>query len=149
MAIASDIRKTLTDPGALYAVAGAGDLAVEKLRTVPTRAMALPTQALLLPVKAQDVVLDAVVDLGGRAGGVYGDLAVRGKSVVRRIRRQKAGQELQETSVTTVRRTKATTAAAKKSATETRTAAKSTARSARKTAASAAKAVEDGAGKIG
>jgi hypothetical protein len=41
MAIAEDLRKTLSDPTPLYALAGAGDLAVEKLKTVPERAAAL------------------------------------------------------------------------------------------------------------
>ena len=41
MAIAEDLRKTLSDPTPLYALAGAGDLAVERLKTVPERAAAL------------------------------------------------------------------------------------------------------------
>jgi hypothetical protein len=41
MAITDDVRKTLTDATPLYALAGAGDLAVEKLREVPERAAAL------------------------------------------------------------------------------------------------------------
>jgi phosphoglycolate phosphatase-like HAD superfamily hydrolase len=35
MPITDDLRKTLTDPTPLYALAGAGDLAYEKLREVP------------------------------------------------------------------------------------------------------------------
>jgi len=41
MAIADDIKKTLSDPTPLYALAGAGDLAYEKLREVPGRVEAL------------------------------------------------------------------------------------------------------------
>jgi len=41
MAIAEDLRKTLSDPTPLYALAGAGDLAAEKLKTVPEVAAAL------------------------------------------------------------------------------------------------------------
>lgn len=41
MAIAEDLRKTLSDPTPFYALAGAGDLAVEALKTVPERAAAL------------------------------------------------------------------------------------------------------------
>lgn len=37
MAITDDIKKTLSDPTPLYALAGAGDLAYEKLREVPGR----------------------------------------------------------------------------------------------------------------
>ncbi|GAA2838376.1 hypothetical protein GCM10010441_73410 [Kitasatospora paracochleata] len=41
MAIADDIKKTLSDPTPLYALAGASDLAYEKLREVPGRVEAL------------------------------------------------------------------------------------------------------------
>ncbi|MFE0458042.1 hypothetical protein ACFW1A_02115 [Kitasatospora sp. NPDC058965] len=39
--IRNEIRKTLSDPTPLYALAGAGDLAVEMLREVPARVEAL------------------------------------------------------------------------------------------------------------
>ncbi|WP_035847709.1 hypothetical protein [Kitasatospora azatica] len=39
--IRNEIRKTLSDPTPLYALAGAGDLAYEKLREVPARVEAL------------------------------------------------------------------------------------------------------------
>jgi hypothetical protein len=39
--ITEDLRKTLSDPTPLYALAGAGDLAVEKLREVPGKAQAI------------------------------------------------------------------------------------------------------------
>ncbi|WP_037573866.1 hypothetical protein [Phaeacidiphilus oryzae] len=41
MAITDDVRKTLTDATPLYALAGVGDLAVEKLREVPELAASL------------------------------------------------------------------------------------------------------------
>jgi hypothetical protein len=41
MAIADEIKNTLTDPTPLYALAGAGDLAYEKLREVPAKVEAL------------------------------------------------------------------------------------------------------------
>ncbi|MGW2375639.1 MULTISPECIES: hypothetical protein [Kitasatospora] len=41
MPITDEIKKTLTDPTPLYALAGAGDLAYEKLREVPGRVEAL------------------------------------------------------------------------------------------------------------
>ena len=41
MPITDDLRKTLADPTPFYALAGAGDLAVEKLREVPERAAAI------------------------------------------------------------------------------------------------------------
>ena len=41
MPITDDLRKTLADPTPFYALAGAGDLAVEKLREVPGLAAAI------------------------------------------------------------------------------------------------------------
>jgi len=41
MPITDDLRKTFSDPTPLYALAGAGDLAVEKLREVPEKAAAI------------------------------------------------------------------------------------------------------------
>jgi hypothetical protein len=41
MPITDDIKKTLTDPTPLYALAGAGDFAYEKLREVPGKVEAL------------------------------------------------------------------------------------------------------------
>jgi len=41
MPITDDLRKTLADPTPFYALAGAGDLAVEKLREVPEKAAAI------------------------------------------------------------------------------------------------------------
>ncbi|MFE4517963.1 hypothetical protein ACFRMQ_27675 [Kitasatospora sp. NPDC056783] len=41
MPITDEIKKTLTDPTPLYALAGAGDLAYEKLREVPGKVEAL------------------------------------------------------------------------------------------------------------
>jgi hypothetical protein len=43
MAITDDIRKTLSDPKPLYALAGAGDLAAEKLKDAPERLRDAPT----------------------------------------------------------------------------------------------------------
>lgn len=43
MPITDEIKKTLSDPTPLYALAGAGDLAYEKLRGVPGRVEALAT----------------------------------------------------------------------------------------------------------
>ncbi|MBR7825906.1 hypothetical protein KDK95_06270 [Actinospica sp. MGRD01-02] len=43
MAITDEIRKTLSDPKPLYALAGAGDLAAEKLKDAPERFKDAPT----------------------------------------------------------------------------------------------------------
>jgi hypothetical protein len=163
MTLVKDVRKTVTDAKPLYALAGAGDLVVERLRTLPTRLAALrpevtvdrkemqakvgelPGRVVELPVIAQA----KVVELGGAAGETYDDLVVRGRKIVRAVSRQKATQDLKADAATTIRRTKAAKNTAKTSATATRTATRKAAQSAAKTAESAAKAVEDGAGKVG
>lgn len=138
MAITAELKKTI-DTKPFYAVAGVVDLTVEQLRAVPTLA----------------------------SGEAYGELVARGRSVVGRIRRQKATQELEDQATSTVRRTKATATTARRSAEATRSSAKGTATTARKRAAStktaakgattsarkttraAAKAAGDGAAKVG
>jgi heparin binding hemagglutinin HbhA len=86
---------TSSDTKALYAVAGAGDLAVEKLRTVPAK---------LAEMRANNVYSSVV----SKATEVYGDLAARGENVVGRIRQQQASRDLAEQAQLTVRRAKAT-----------------------------------------
>ena len=91
---------TNSDTKALYVVAGAGDLAVEKLRTVP---------GTLAELHANDVYSSVVT----KANELYGDLATRGESVVGRIRRQQASRDLAEQAEVTVRRAKATVSSAR------------------------------------
>jgi hypothetical protein len=132
MPITDDLRKTLTDPTPLYALAGAGDLAVEKLREVPEKAAtlagtdrkvvqeratarlqeaqaklteaqakvaetvtALPSDFKSLQEKAQDFALQSVgraAELAVKAREVYDELAVRGKDVVDRQRKETADE---------------------------------------------------------
>ena len=180
---------SITRSKPFYAVAGVTDAAVKSLREVPAK---LPTvrierkdvekavekavanlqaEAVAFPSKAQSTAVGLAGDVVGRADSVYTDLVVRGRSVVTRIRRQKASQDLSANAATTVRRTKATSTsaqntagettrtakkaatrtkstAAKKSAT-TRSTAKSATTAARKTAESAVRATTDGADKLG
>jgi heparin binding hemagglutinin HbhA len=172
---------TITKSKPFYAVAGAGDFAVKKLREVPSRLSTLrmdrkdiestiatiQVESKALPGKAQTVAVGLAGEVAGKADAVYGDLVTRGRSVVTRIRRQKATEELEAKAGTTVRRTRATTRTAKKAAAETRSSARGTATTARKraaattkaaksaanaasdTAAAATKAVGDGAEKLG
>jgi heparin binding hemagglutinin HbhA len=173
--------KTITRSKPFYVVAGAGDLAVKKLREMPTRLSTLrvdrkdiestistlQVETKALPAKAQTAAVELVSDVADKADSVYGDLVSRGRSVVTRVRRQKASQDLSQSSKTTVRRTKAASTTAKKAATDTRTSARATTTTARKraattkaatksaatsatnTASAAAKAVADGADKVG
>jgi hypothetical protein len=164
-----------------YVVAGAGDLAVRTLREVPelvqnlkverkdleSAVTTLQAETKALPSKAQGAAIGIAGDVAGKADAVYGELLGRGRSVVTRIRRQKATQDMKEQAGTTVRRTKAasttakrsaaatrtsakrTATTAKKNASSTRTATKSAATSARKTARKTAKATSAGAAKVG
>jgi heparin binding hemagglutinin HbhA len=170
MAITADIKKALTDSTPLYAVAGAGDLAVEKLREVPAKlatlkvepkavqdrvtgslntvagdVRSLPEKARTFPEKAQSFALAQV----GKANEAYEDLAERGKVIVGRIRRQQATQDLKAQAASTEAKAKATVTTAKRAVTSTERAAKGAVTSAGKTVKAAEKATKDAADKIG
>ena len=176
---------TITRSKPFYVAAGATDLAVKTLRQAPSRIPSVKVerrdlekavatvglQAVTLPARAQATAVGIADEVTGRTEAVYGDLLVRGRKVVGRIRRQKATQDLKKDATTTVRRSKATATTAKKSAaatgttakkaskrtsttakkraTTTRTAAKGATTSARKTTKSAARATTAGAAKVG
>jgi heparin binding hemagglutinin HbhA len=175
------VTKTITTSKPFYVVAGAGDLAVKTLREgterlaslrierkdLETTIASLQSETKALPAKAQTVAVTLAADVAGAVGTGYDELLGRGRSVVTRIRRQKASQDLKQQASTTVRRSKATATTAKKAASDTRSAArgttttakkratgtkkaaKSAATSARKTTAAAAQATSDGAVKLG
>jgi hypothetical protein len=99
--------RTSTQPAErkpFYAVAGAGDLAVEKLREIPTQLSKLPTdvskrtselsgQAKAFPGQAADqakAVRGLPGVLTGKANALYDDFAVRGEKLVGSIRRQQS-----------------------------------------------------------
>jgi len=64
MPINDELRKTLSDPTPLYALAGAGDLAVSKLRTVPEKAATLAaTDRTVVQEKAAARLKEAQVKL--------------------------------------------------------------------------------------
>jgi hypothetical protein len=163
MATTTDIKKALTDSTPFYAVAGAGDLAVEKLREVQARLSTIKVEPKVvqdrvtgslttiqddvrtLPEKAQSFALTQV----GKASEAYEDLAQRGKTVVRRIRGQQATKDLKAQARSTTTRAKATQTTARKAVTSTSQATKGTATSAGRTAKAAEKATRAGAGKVG
>jgi hypothetical protein len=123
------ITDKLRDSKAFYVAAGAGDLAVEKLREVPERINKL--QEKTDPKDLGGAAVSYVTQVGTRAVEVYDGLAERGKRIVSRVDRQKATQELEESAKSTVRR------------------ARSAAGSARTTARTAGKAAGDASKKIG
>ncbi|WP_371497869.1 hypothetical protein OG871_18105 [Kitasatospora sp. NBC_00374] len=65
MPITDEIKKTLTDPTPLYALAGAGDLAYEKLREVPGRVEELASDRKAAQEKAAARLQEAQAALAG------------------------------------------------------------------------------------
>jgi hypothetical protein len=133
----------LRDNKAVYTVAGAGDLAVEKLREVPEQVTRLRENM----TRYQDEVRENVTryqgdvrenlvrlqerievkelpgaarayvaGFGNRTAEVIDELAARGKKIVTRIEQQAATQELEASAKSTQRRAKATVGEAKKTA---------------------------------
>ena len=173
--VSEEIRKRVSDPTPLYAVAGVGDAAVEKLRggvtklrtdlTAPDKTMqtkvseavmSIPAEALQLAAKISTFAEDGVKN----AEASYKELATRGEAIVKRISHQKATQDLLNQAQATVTRARVargaaargaetTATAAKATAKNTVTAAKGTVTSAKKTASKATKAATDAADKIG
>jgi hypothetical protein len=153
------VTKTITTSKPFYVVAGAGDLAVKTLREGTERLSAirldraqvestiasLQSEAKALPAKAQTAAVTLVADAAGRAGTGYDELVGRGRSVVTRIRRQKATQELTRQAATTIRRSKATLTSVAEGATDTRSAARGTATTAKKRAATTKKTAKSAA----
>jgi len=150
---------TITRSKPFYAVAGAGDLAVKKLREMPDRLPNLriepkdiastinviQAETRTIPYRVQNAAVVLVGETVGLADAVYGDLVTRGRSVSNRIRRQKATQDLQAQANTTVRRTKTAKTTAKQSAGATKSAARGAATTARKRAATTTKATKSAA----
>jgi hypothetical protein len=114
MTLATEVKK-LTDSKPFYAVAGAGDFAVEKLRELPEQLQKLQSRrfdlAKELPVKAReyadkaegiarefpDKAREYADQLTQRANEVYEDFATRGRRVVSKTTGE-AALELEEVS---------------------------------------------------
>jgi hypothetical protein len=170
---------TRTPVTPFYAIAGAGDLAVEKVRAVGVdvtarfakldqktlqveltkaqseltkRFEAIVADARTAPAKLRELPKTAQTGLTvvlGQAEETYEDLAGRGKDLVERIRHQQATEDLEAAAKTTVSKAKAARTTARKTAQTASRNVKATATSARKTAKAAAKAAESAADKIG
>ncbi|MEV5964664.1 hypothetical protein AB0L70_23025 [Kribbella sp. NPDC051952] len=170
---------TRTPVTPFYAIAGAGDLAVEKFRAVSedvtarfakldqktlqtelTKAQseltkrfdAIVADAMTAPAKLRELPKTAQAGFTvvlGQAEETYEDLAGRGKDLVERIRHQKATEDLVAQAKTTVSKAKATRTTAKKTADTATRNVKATATSARKTAKTASKAASTAANKVG
>jgi len=170
---------TRTPVTPFYALAGAGDLAVEKFRAVSddvtarfakldqktlqtelTKAQselakrfeAIVADAKTAPAKLRELPVTAQAGFTtvlGQAEETYEDLAGRGKELVERIRSQKATEDLVTQAKTTASKAKATRTTARKTADTATRNVKATATSARKTAKTASKAATDAADKVG
>ncbi|HEX2312848.1 MAG TPA: hypothetical protein VHJ17_03895 [Thermomonospora sp.] len=130
------LAERLRDNKAVYTMAGAGDLAVEKLREVPEQVTRLQDDFRQNLTRLQGEVRENVTRLQGRVEvrdlpgaavayvnhfstrtvEVIDELAERGKKVVTRVENQAATQELQESAKRTQRRTKAAVGEARKTA---------------------------------
>ena len=110
MAITDKLRETKV----FYVAAGAGDLAVEKLREVPVHLNRLQEKS--DPKDLGGAAFAYATQVGTKAVEVFDDLAERGKKIVGRVERQKATQELQASAKSTVRRTKSAASSAKETA---------------------------------
>jgi len=95
MALSEQLEKSFKDPTPFYAIVGAGDLAVKKVREVRAEAqerMAKTPDVKTLPDKAQAAMSDVV----SQAFSTYTELANRGKDLLTKAREQPASQELVE-----------------------------------------------------
>lgn len=195
MATTTELRKNYLDSAKslstkpLYAWAGAGDLAVEKLRDVPAKVRELRSEVSLDKLKTVPSKLQAETKKATEVPGKLtakvnqlprtpkalsarfeaqvkavdariDELAVRGESIVKRVRNQRSTTELVNQAKNTVSKAKGlqtvatrgannTVATANTAAKSTVTAAKSTVTSARKTAAKAPAAGSAAANKVG
>lgn len=161
----TDFAKTLTGPKPFYAVAGVGDLAVEKVKglrptaedpSVRERATKLPKQFAEklgeLPKEARklgDKLTDAVDEQVKAADERYEKLAKRGEDIVKRVRTQKSTKDLVEQAKSTITKARNVRGSATNGAQKTADAAKSTVTGARKTATRARTAAADTANKVG
>lgn len=115
MTLATELRK-LRESRAYYAAAGAGDLAVEKLREVPDALSKLQQRTDAKEIGGAAVAY--VAHVGARAVEVFDGLAERGRKVVadggpKLIKR---APELDKAAKATVRRVKETATTAKDTA---------------------------------
>ena len=116
---------------ALYAVAGAADLAVARIRQLPEDAERFRAR------------------FPGEAAKTYDQLVRRGETLVTGIRRSRATRQASDATRSAVSRTKAASTRVRRSAATTRSSAKAAATTVRKAAEADAKAARDAAGHVG
>ncbi len=126
---------------------------VDQGRTVVvTRVDELRDEAKNLPSRVEAKINELLAELNGTVDDLnkqYVELALRGQTLVARIRRQQATQDLKAEAKKTTTRAKTTATQAKKTADTAKRSAKATGTSAKKTASAAKKATTDAADKTG
>ncbi len=157
MALVAEIRKNVIDTTPVFAAVGLTDLAVEKVRDASARATAVrldldPTalqtraQARVHVVAEQAQELPALalnrsLEIAGKAAESYESIAARGEKLVKRVRTQKATQDLLAQAESTVALGKGAVTTVRKSATGIQRSAKATLTTGRKEAATVAETV--------
>ena len=116
---------------ALYAVAGAADLAVSTIRHLPEEAAKLRDR------------------IPAEAARTYDQLVRRGESLVTGVRRSRPTRQASEATRNAASHTKAANTRVRRSTATTRSSVKSAGTSARKAAAADARAVKEAAAKVG
>jgi hypothetical protein len=116
---------------ALYAVAGAADLAVSTIRHLPGEAAKLRDR------------------IPGEAARTYGELVRRGETLVTGIRRSRPTREAAEATRNAVSRTKAANTRVRRSTSTTRSSVKSASTTVRRAAAADARAAKAAASQVG
>ncbi|MGH3354387.1 MAG: hypothetical protein ACRDOJ_00730 [Nocardioidaceae bacterium] len=165
------LNQNIKTPTPVLAVIGIGDLAMEKLRAAGTDVQARSSKINLepkrlqadfeafakqgvedvkaAPAKAQAKAQETLHEVVAQATNTYDGLAGRGKTLVDRIRKQEATQDVVRTAQQTKTQAKGTATTARKSAAQTKSRAKGTTTSAKKTTGVAKTAAKKSADKIG
>jgi hypothetical protein len=170
MALAADIRKTVTDTTPVFYAVGLTDLAVEKLREAGKKAEARTTRfdAAALQTKAQArlteiagqaetalgttvaqvkeipaLALNRSLELASKAQDEYETIATRGEKLVSRVRTQKSTKDLIAQAEATFALGKGAVTTARKSAADIQRSAKATLTTGRKEAVVAADAIAE------
>jgi len=168
MAKTNSTKSNKVDPiRPFYAAVGTVDIAVAAARTgiseAQVRLAKVDFAPKAIPAQVEALVNDAVAELGETVDDLnkqYVDLAARGRTLVNRIRRQQATQDLEAAAKNTTSRAKATTTQTKKAANQAvkstaksaapaKSSAKATGTSAKKTATAAKRATTAAAAKTG
>jgi hypothetical protein len=156
MSVMEDIRKNV-DSTPFFAAVGATDLAVEKVRHARVRADKARAEisADLAPANVQAratkvadqvkeipaLVINETMVVGGKVAEGYDELAARGKSLVTRIRNQKATKDFVAQADVTVAQAKGAVTTARKAAADIERSAKATITTSRREAAKVATVV--------